>query len=138
MDTQPDSPLASTGIAGLDGILGGGLARNRLYLFQGNPGSGKTTAAMQFLLDGVRRGEPGLYVTLSETGEELKGVARSHGWSLEGLHVYELPVLAESDRGDYTLFHPSEVELGQTTQGVLEVVERIHPCLLYTSPSPRD
>src|SRR5581483_1896133 len=81
---------ASTGITGLDHILGGGLPRDRLYLVDGNPGSGKTTLGLHFLLEGARRGEPGLYVTLSETKEELEAVAGSHGWSLDGLTIHEL------------------------------------------------
>src|SRR5215212_10653533 len=84
------SPRAATGIAGLDDILGGGFTPNRLYLIEGMPGSGKTTLAFQFLLEGVRRGEPVLYVTLSETEEEIRAVAASHGWSLEGVTIREL------------------------------------------------
>src|SRR5438270_12253894 len=82
--------LAKTGIDGLDDILGGGFTPHRLYLLEGVPGSGKTTLALQFLLEGARRGEPVLYVTLSETEEELLGVAASHGWSLEGVTVRAL------------------------------------------------
>src|SRR5689334_6982788 len=80
----------STGIPGLDDILMGGFAANRLYLIDGSPGVGKTTLAMQFLLEGVRLGEPCLYVTLSETRDELEAVADSHGWSLDGIEVVEL------------------------------------------------
>jgi len=78
-------PPDSTGIAGLDEILCGGLTPDRVYLVEGVPGSGKTTLALQFLLEGVRRGERVLYVTLSETESELQGIAQSHGWSLEGI-----------------------------------------------------
>src|SRR5579883_863750 len=85
-----------TGVAGLDEILGGGLPENRIYLLEGNPGTGKTTLALQFLLEGKRCGQSGLYVTLSETKEELLGVARSHGWSLESLAVCELIPSEES------------------------------------------
>lgn len=122
----PDD-LASTGIPALDAVLGGGFTRNRIYLLQGNPGAGKTTAALQFLLEGVRRGEGALYVTLSETADELAAVAASHGWSLDGVHVHELPIADISQDGDYTLFHPSEVELNDTTRGVLDIVERTRP-----------
>src|SRR4051812_28391267 len=82
-----DTPAASVGIRGLDEILGGGLPRNRLYLLDGEPGTGKTTLALQFLLAGRERGERGLYITLSETAEELRGAADSHGWSLDDIVV---------------------------------------------------
>lgn len=127
-ETAADVPdRASTGIRGLDDVLGGGLPKNRLYLIQGNPGAGKTTAGVQFLMAGRERGESGLYVTLSETAEELEGVARSHGWTLEGIRLYELAPGEEALQADYTLFHPSEMELSKTTQGVLDVVHEIEP-----------
>ncbi len=118
-----------TGIEGLDNILEGGFPANRIYLVEGDPGTGKTTLALQFLLEGVRRGEPGLYVTLSETKEELLSVAESHGWSLDGFTIYELLPTASSlnPESQYTIFHPSEIELGETTNAVLEEVERIKP-----------
>jgi circadian clock protein KaiC len=121
---------AKTGAPGLDDVLGGGLTRNHLYLVEGVPGSGKTTLALQFLLEGVRCGEPVLYVTLSETKEEINGVAASHGWSLEGVSIRELVPSEESLRPDeqYTMFHPSEVELSETTKTILADVERIKPC----------
>lgn len=119
----------STGIAGLDAILGGGLPRKRLYLVQGDPGTGKTTLAMQFLIEGVRCGERGLYVTLSETRDELLEVARSHGWSLDGIELYEVTASEEhlKPEEEYTAFHPAEVELGETVQALLEEVERVKP-----------
>src|SRR3954462_15403065 len=83
---------AATGITGLDQVLGGGFPRNRVYLVQGNPGVGKTTLALQFLLEGARAGEPCLYVTLAETQEELRAVAASHKWSLDSLTLFELPM----------------------------------------------
>jgi circadian clock protein KaiC len=126
---QQADQRASTGIPGLDSILCGGLTVRRLYLVEGVPGSGKTTLALQFLMDGVRRGEEVLYVTLSESSEELVSVAASHGWSLDGVSVYELAGSegALSGEDQYTMFHPSEVELGETTRAILSEVERILP-----------
>ncbi|MCA1621024.1 MAG: AAA family ATPase [Acidobacteria bacterium] len=119
----------ATGSAGLDLVLHGGFPANRLYLVEGDPGTGKTTLALQFLLEGARLGEPVLYVTLSETKEELTDVARSHGWSLEGVNLHELVPPEESLKAEaqYTIFHPSEVELGETTRAVIDEVERIQP-----------
>lgn len=129
MADPPATPLSATGVAGLDDVLGGGLTPHRLYLIEGNPGSGKTTLALQYLLEGVRRGEAGLYVTLSETKAELAAVARSHGWTLDGIEVVEL-VASEADLepdNQHTMFHPAEVELGETTKAVLVEVERVKP-----------
>jgi circadian clock protein KaiC len=121
-------PRVDTSIGGLDAILGGGLPADRLYLVEGDPGTGKTTLALQFLLAGVRRGEAALYVTLSETHDELRAVAESHGWSLDGVAIHELSADA-SLRADtqYTVFHPSEVELGDTMNTVLATLERVRP-----------
>jgi circadian clock protein KaiC len=115
---------ASTGIEGLDEILGGGLPTNHLYLVDGEPGTGKTTLALQFLLAGARQGARGLYVTLSESLAELTGVAASHGWTLEGVDVFELASQASTGGEDYTLFHPAEIELQQTMDAVFASVER--------------
>ncbi len=117
------------GIEGLDEVLGGGLPHNRMYLLQGDPGVGKTTMALQFLLEGVRLGEKGLYITLSETKEELEVVAESHGWELNKIHLFELSAIEEKLAGetDNTFFHPSEVELNRTTTVLLDEVERIKP-----------
>ncbi|HET8541268.1 MAG TPA: ATPase domain-containing protein [Anaeromyxobacter sp.] len=116
-----------TGIAGLDDILAGGFPACRLYLVQGDPGAGKSTLALQFLLEGVRRGERSLYVTLSETREEIADIARSHRWSLEGLSIIEVSSDATSDDVDNTVFHPSEIELGERMQKLLAEVDRLRP-----------
>lgn len=119
----------STGVAGLDDILGGGFPKKRLYLIQGDPGVGKTTLALQYLLTGVHAKESCLYITLSETKEELTEVAHSHGWSLDGLHILELSAIEQQmlQEAQNTLFHPSEVELNQTTKLLLAEVERVKP-----------
>lgn len=128
-DSDHISTRMGTGVEGLDSVLEGGFPANRIYLIEGDPGTGKTTIALQFLMEGARRGEAGLYITLSETKEELHAVANSHGWSLDGFHLYELVPLEESlkPEAQYTIFHPSEVELGETTSAVLKEVERIQP-----------
>ncbi len=121
-------PRARTGVAGLDDILGGGLPTNHLYLLDGDPGTGKTTLALQFLLEGVAKGERGLYVTLSESAAELNAVANSHGWSLDGVEIFELSKENALDIEEgYTIFHPAEVELQQTVDEVLKVVEQHNP-----------
>jgi circadian clock protein KaiC len=127
--TSSDPALLSSGVAGLDEVLGGGFTEHRLYLIEGTPGTGKTTIALQFLIEGARRGESVLYVTLSETGDELTGVARSHGWALEGIHVREMLPTQDSLQPDeqYTMFHPSEVELSETTLKILKDVEVLRP-----------
>jgi circadian clock protein KaiC len=120
---------SATGIKGLDDVLGGGLIRDRLYLLDGDPGAGKTTLSLQYLLEGARQGEQGLYVTLSETREELTAVAASHGWSLDALEIVELIAGEKELAGDaqVTMYHPSEVELSETTKTVLDAVERVNP-----------
>ena len=128
--TSPTSPPGGDripfGVAGLDRILSGGLPPNHLYLIDGDPGTGKTTFALQFLLQGMARGERCLYVTLSESRIELRDVARSHGWDIDGIDVYELGALPEVAE-DYTLFHPAEVELHETMQAVFTAVETHNP-----------
>ncbi|HAK92650.1 ATPase domain-containing protein [Massilia timonae] len=118
----------STGIPGLDDILGGGLTPKRLYLVEGSPGAGKTTLGLQFLLDGVARGESGMYITLSETTDELVAVGHSHGWDLGALAIVELAGDDDLDpHSQQSVFHPSEVELGETTRKVMDRVDALRP-----------
>jgi circadian clock protein KaiC len=119
----------SSGILGLDDILRGGFTSDRLYLLEGSPGAGKTTMALQFLVEGAKRGEPSLYITLSETAVELRAVAAAHGWSLDGIHIHEvLPSESILDPEEqYSIFHPSDVEMGATTKGILAIVEETKP-----------
>src|SRR6201991_3441900 len=110
-----DSGRIATGISGLDDILGGGLTPYRVYLVEGTPGTGKTTLSLQFLLEGLKRGEAGLYITLSETADEHSAVAATHGWSLEKLFLFELVNQGDLDPDrEQSILHPSEVELGET------------------------
>lgn len=120
---------APTGVSGLDDILCGGLPRNRIYLVEGDPGVGKTTLGLQFLMEGVRRKEKTLYITLSETKEELLAVANSHEWDLSEIHIFELSAVEQQlkSHSENTFFHPSEVELHKTTQILMEQVEKIVP-----------
>ena len=126
--SAPSIDHISTGIPGLDELLRGGLTANRMYLIEGSPGTGKTTLALQFLLTGRDQGESTLYVTLSETANELTAIATSHGWSLEGVELFQL---AQSEglkpEEQYTLYHPAEVELGDTVRAILETIERLQP-----------
>lgn len=124
----PKQERASTGIEGLDDVLGGGLPSNHVYLVEGDPGSGKTTLGLHFLREGVRKDDKGLYVTLSETAAELRTVAGSHGWSLDGIEVFEL-VSSEGLSPDLeqSILHPSQIELGETVRGVIAAVERLQP-----------
>ena len=118
----------ATGVPGLDEVLGGGLTRDRIYLVEGTPGSGKTTLALQFLLKGQELGESGLYITLSETEVELRAAAASHGWSLDGISLFELVSEEGLDPdSEQSVLHPSDVELGETTRGVMERVDEIKP-----------
>lgn len=127
-EAGPEIPRARMGVPGLDGILGGGLPTNHLYLVDGEPGTGKTTLALQFLIEGAKNGERGLYVTLSESASELRSVAEAHGWSLDGIDIYELSKESARDIEEgYTIFHPAEVELQQTVDEVLKAVEEHNP-----------
>ncbi|PSC02885.1 circadian clock protein KaiC [Alsobacter soli] len=120
---------AETGIAGLDDVLNGGLERGRVFLFEGSPGTGKTTVALQFLLQGAAQGERCLYVTLSETEDELRASAASHGWSLEGMEVYELvpPESLLDEDQQQSLLYSSDLELGETTKRIFEAFDRLTP-----------
>ena len=124
-----DPSLANTGIEGLDDVLEGGLPRNRLYLVEGDPGAGKTTLGLQYLLAGAARGETTLFISLSETKAEIEAVAESHGWSLAGISIFELSALEQtlSLEQETTLFELSEVQLQQTTSTLLAHVEQVKP-----------
>lgn len=119
----------STGNEGLDLILKGGLPPRRLYLLEGAPGSGKTTLALQFLREGVRQGEKALYITLSETQEELSAVAASHGWSIDEFDIFEFSTASEvfGDGREQSILHPWEMELGETIRLIQEEVEKVNP-----------
>ncbi|HVK59890.1 MAG TPA: ATPase domain-containing protein [Candidatus Kapabacteria bacterium] len=121
--------VCKTGVQGMDHILGGGLPAHRMYLLEGDPGVGKTTFALQFLMEGVKQGESGLYITLSETKEELQGVAKSHGWSLDGFDVFELSAIEQQlqDVSETTFYQPSELELNRTTKVLTDEVDRLKP-----------
>ncbi|WP_370439334.1 ATPase domain-containing protein [Microvirga sp. TS319] len=124
-----DAAPIPTGVPGLDLILNGGYASNRAHLIEGRPGCGKTTLGLQFLLDGVAAGERGLYITLSESKRELVSVAERHGWSLDGIDIYELvpPELSLDPKQLQTLVHSSDLELGETVRMALEEIERVKP-----------
>src|SRR3981189_764166 len=127
--TLNGSDRASSGLTGLDDILGGGLVLGRLHLVEGKAGTGKTTLGMQFILAGRDRGEKVLYITMSETLNELQAVAVAHGWSLDGVKICELvpPDIAEGDDNRQTMFRASEVELGETMRLLCGEIERINP-----------
>jgi circadian clock protein KaiC len=130
------SPRVSTGIPGLDDVLGGGLPKNHMYLIEGEAGAGKTTVGLHFLLDGMRRGERTLWITMSETDRELRETARSHGWSLDGVEICNLVVSEEALKaeGQYSFFSPADVELNDTTKTVLNAVERVKPSRVVFDP----
>jgi circadian clock protein KaiC len=127
MSSSQRTPHTSTGIPGLDQLLHGGLPRDRMHLIEGEPGTGKTTLALQFLLEGRRAGEEGMYVTLSETTEELHHVAISHGWNLDNVVTFQLAPIADRPSDEYTLYHPAEIELADLTKAVLERIEATRP-----------
>ena len=128
-DNGANGSRISSGNAGLDDILGGGLDADRMYLYEGTPGTGKTTLALQFLLEGVRRGERVLYISLSETESELQLVAQRHGWDLSDVDIFELvPPETTLDPGrEITVLHPAEVELAETTRLILDRIAQNSP-----------
>ncbi|MFL5202334.1 MAG: ATPase domain-containing protein, partial [Microvirga sp.] len=131
MTAKPQAiPKARTGVAGLDDILVGGLSPGHVYLLEGSPGTGKTTIALQFLLEGAKSGEIGLYITMSETEKELRDGAASHGWAIgDGVHVFELvpPESLLDDEHQQSLLYSSDLELGETTKAVFDAIDRTKP-----------
>src|SRR3954463_1729439 len=127
--TGPEPETLSTGSTGLDDILGGGLDADRGYLIEGGPGTGKNPLALQFLLEGVRNGERCLYVPLSESERELRAVVSRHGWTLDGIDVFELvpPEASLDPDHELTLFHPAEMELREPTKAILDRVREVNP-----------
>src|ERR1700760_2614119 len=122
-----DPPKARTGVPGLDDILLGGLAQERVFLLEGTPGTGKTTIALRFLIEGVKAGQKGLYNQLSETAVELRQTAESHGWSLDGLETFEVvppESLLDADQ-QQSLLYASDLELGETTNLIFSKVEEV-------------
>jgi circadian clock protein KaiC len=129
MIEQDEAKPLSTGIPGLDDIMRSGFPPNCLFLITGTPGTGKTTLAMQFLLEGARHGERCLYVTLSETRAEIAKVARSHGWDLSNINISELAPSEKNLSADaqLTVFNPSEFELGETTEAMIAAIDKYRP-----------
>ena len=128
MTLQAPQPKLSTGTAGLDAILDGGIDPGRVYLIEGTPGTGKTTLALSFLIEGARQGDATLYVTLSESENELRAVAANHGWSLDGVDIFELLAADSLDgESEQSVLHPAELELGETARAVMDRVRARSP-----------
>lgn len=128
-EKNPNTNRLSSGIEELDHILGGGFPARRLFLIEGAPGSGKTTLALQFLLAGAKNSEKGFYVTFSESEDEIRAVAESHSWTLDGVHLQELSTLGDRLKNEeqYTVFQPADVELSETVQRVVDDVRHLKP-----------
>src|SRR5690348_11765146 len=126
---RPPAMHSPTGCRGLDEVLGGGLPTGHVYLLEGEPGTGKTTLALQFVSEGLSRGESALYVTLSESRSDLESVAKVHGINIEGLNILELRPTEQDlkPEGQYTVFHPAEVELNDRMQTIMSEVSRLRP-----------
>jgi circadian clock protein KaiC len=128
--SNAESAKAATGIAGLDDILAGGFATGHMFLLEGSPGTGKTTIALRFLLEGLSTSERGLYITLSETQRELQAGAISHGWTIsDAIEVFE-PITAESllnEEQQQSLLYSSDLELGETTKLIFDAFDRVKP-----------
>ena len=125
-----DMPVDPTGVPGLDDVLRGGLPRGQLYLLEGSAGAGKTTLGLQFLLEGVRRGERVLWCTLSETEAQLEATARSHGWDLGGITIVNLTQSDGSSAmpdAQYSFFSPADIELNDVAKAILDLIETERP-----------
>jgi circadian clock protein KaiC len=133
---EPGRARVSTGVVGLDEILGGGLPAGHLYMVEGESGAGKTTLGLHFLIDGRRRGERTLWITLSETERELTEAAASHGWSLDGIDVCNPSSLARTLSSDeaYSFFSPADVELDEIWTTIMEAANRIKPSRVVFDP----
>src|SRR5688572_24833545 len=129
MQAMSNDSKITTGLPGLDNVLLGGLMPHGFHLIQGDPGSGKTTIALQYAIARVKAREKILYVSLTESKEDLEKAAKSHGWTLEGIHICDLSRSANNVSGqpEVSVFHPSETEVGETTQSILAEVQRVQP-----------
>lgn len=129
-------PRVTTGIAGLDTVLEGGLPQGHIYLIEGDSGAGKTTIGLHFLLAGLRAGESCLWITLSETERELRQAASSHGWDISGIHILNLFLSQEAldAQERYSFFSPADVELSDTTRAILDTVKRVGPKRVVFDP----